>query len=401
MNLNRPPQTHVWRLNQSRPRIGVLVLSPDFVKSFRLCYFRRKKMESQDIKYVGIDCGKKSLEVVRIHSEGSLKERRQFSTTEIGINNLLKWLTQNDIVGLEAGSQSFRIAKSILNKGIQVIVLNPGDLATIYQSLKKTDKEDSLKIARLIQRFPIEELPTVPVPTDEEEDNRRLCSEQENWTRQLTQGKNRLHSLFTQAGLTHITKKHLRTKANRETSVALLPSRYHKEAERILQVLDLVEQNLKLIEEEIKEALRKNQTYTQTIMSMPGIGMITSLAILSYMGDCKRFSSAKQAAYYVGLVPRVDISGDSAYYGRIVNRGCHSIRRVIVQAAWSLVRCQHGGKLKEFYERLYSKKGAKKSIIAVSRKMIEVLYSMIRTGTLFDSMPEEVLHRKLAQYGLM
>ncbi|MDI7174819.1 IS110 family transposase, partial [Leptospira santarosai] len=48
------------------------MLSPDFVKSFRLCYFRRKKMESQDIKYVGIDCGKKSLEVVRIHSEGSL-----------------------------------------------------------------------------------------------------------------------------------------------------------------------------------------------------------------------------------------------------------------------------------------------------------------------------------------
>ncbi|EMO86897.1 transposase, IS116/IS110/IS902 family [Leptospira noguchii str. 2001034031] len=72
--------------------------------------------------------------------------------------------------------------------------------------------------------------------------------------------------------------------------------------------------------------------------------MITSLAIMSYMG---RFSSAKQAAYYVGLVPRVDISGDSAYYGRIVNRGCHSIRRVIVQAAWSLVRCQHGGKIKD------------------------------------------------------
>ncbi|EMO89595.1 hypothetical protein LEP1GSC024_2167 [Leptospira noguchii str. 2001034031] len=61
--------------------------------------------------------------------------------------------------------------------------------------------------------------------------------------------------------------------------------------------------------------------------------MITSLAIMSYMG---RFSSAKQAA-------------------------------------WSLVRChQHGGKIKEFYQRLYPKKGAKKSIIAVSRKMIEV-----------------------------
>ncbi|EMO38799.1 transposase, IS116/IS110/IS902 family [Leptospira noguchii serovar Autumnalis str. ZUN142] len=103
------------------------------------------------------------------------------------------------------------------------------------------------------------------------------------------------------------------------------------------------------------------------------------MAIMSYMG---RFSSAKQAAYYVGLVPRVDISGDSAYYGRIVNRGCHSIRRVIVQAAWSLVRCQHGGKIKEFYQRLYPKKGAKKSIIATSRKMIEILYSMSQNSSL-------------------
>ncbi|EKQ38278.1 transposase, IS116/IS110/IS902 family [Leptospira interrogans serovar Copenhageni str. M20] len=119
------------------------------------------------------------------------------------------------------------------------------------------------------------------------------------------------------------------------------------------------------------------------------------------MGDCKRFSSAKQAAYYAGLVPRVDISGDTVRYGRIINRGCHSIRRVIVQAAWSLVRCQHGGKIKEFYQRLYLKKGAKKSIIATSRKMIEVLYVMIRTGKLFDSMPENILNRKLTQYGLM
>ncbi|EMO46264.1 transposase domain protein [Leptospira santarosai str. ZUN179] len=74
-------------------------------------------MKSQDSNYVGIDCGKKSLEVIRINSEGSY-ERQQFSTTEIGISKLINWLNPNDVVGLEAGSQSFRIAKSILNKGI-------------------------------------------------------------------------------------------------------------------------------------------------------------------------------------------------------------------------------------------------------------------------------------------
>lgn len=123
-------------------------------------------MKSQGISYVGIDCGKKTLEVIRI-GDNVPHERKQFSTTANGISRLVNWLKPNDVVGLEAGSQSFRIAKTILkvHKEIQVIVLNPGDLATIYQSLKKTDKEDSLKIARLIQRYPIEELPTVPIPT--------------------------------------------------------------------------------------------------------------------------------------------------------------------------------------------------------------------------------------------
>nr|WP_254055599.1 IS110 family transposase [Leptospira mayottensis] len=53
-------------------------------------------------------------------------------------------------------------------------------------------------------------------------------------------------------------------------------------------------------------------------------------------------------------VPRVDISGGSVYYGRIVSRGYHSIRRVIVQAAWSLVRCQYGGKIKRIPSKNFS-----------------------------------------------
>ncbi|WP_139325931.1 hypothetical protein, partial [Leptospira interrogans] len=61
MNPNRPPQQSV-ATQQSRPRrklnislftnrsMGVLVLLPDFVKSFRLFHFRRKEMESQEVK---------------------------------------------------------------------------------------------------------------------------------------------------------------------------------------------------------------------------------------------------------------------------------------------------------------------------------------------------------------
>ncbi|EMN08132.1 hypothetical protein LEP1GSC053_3718 [Leptospira interrogans serovar Muenchen str. Brem 129] len=60
----------------------------------------RKEMESQEVKYVGVDCGKKSNRGCSNQFGNSL-ERRQFSTTESGINNLLQWLTLNDIVGLD------------------------------------------------------------------------------------------------------------------------------------------------------------------------------------------------------------------------------------------------------------------------------------------------------------
>ena len=52
--------------------------------------------------------------------------------------------------------------------------MNPGDLATIYNSLKKTDKEDALKLARLIKSIPREELPEVTIPSEKEEDSRDI-----------------------------------------------------------------------------------------------------------------------------------------------------------------------------------------------------------------------------------
>lgn len=59
-----------------------------------------------------------------------------------------------------------------------MVVLNPGKLAIIYTSTKKTDKENALKIARLLETMPEEYLPLVPLPSEAEEEMRRLASSQ-------------------------------------------------------------------------------------------------------------------------------------------------------------------------------------------------------------------------------
>lgn len=349
--------------------------------------------------YVGIDVSKKQLEVLRFR-ENERHERFRTGTNSKGIRELLQWLKPDDIVILEAGGQTFRIAKEIIKGGYEAIVLNPGDVATIYNSLKKTDSEDTLKLARLAHRNPREELPEVMIPTDEEEDARRLATEQSYWSRQQTSGKNRLHSLFTQAGLTDITKSHLRSCKGREEAIRLLPERYQDEAQRLTKCLEMIDNHLHEIARETKEQLNKNMAYTELAMSIPGIGPVTTLAFLAYLGECKRFSSGKQVSYYTGLVPRVEQSGDYVRYGKIIKRGCTPIRRVIIQCAWALVKSQHGGELKEFYNRLYARIGKKKAIVAVARKMVEVFYAMIKSGELYRFTPADVLEQKLRIYGL-
>jgi transposase len=60
--------------------------------------------------------------------------------------------------------------------GCEVLVLNPGKPALIYRSMKKTDKEDSLKLARLIEMMKDERLPKVPPPSKKETRRRSLIA---------------------------------------------------------------------------------------------------------------------------------------------------------------------------------------------------------------------------------
>jgi hypothetical protein len=62
-------------------------------------------------------------------------------------------------------------------KKAKVYILNPRRLYVIWKTTKKTDAEDALKLARLGLRYPIEELPLVPLPTAEEEKLREVVRE--------------------------------------------------------------------------------------------------------------------------------------------------------------------------------------------------------------------------------
>jgi transposase len=318
-----------------------------------------------------------------------------------GRTDFYTFLRPDDVVAMEAGTQSFRMAREIQTRcGCRVLVLNAGDLALIYRSLKKNDREDALKLARIVLRNPEEELPIVPIPSDEEEACRTLLSFQAFLKQSQTRYKNRLHALFAHAGMPEITRRHLQSAGNRAEVVPRLPAEAQFEGRMLLETLANVDAQLARVDQQLKEKLREHRSYAALLMSMPGVGPIIALGMFAYVGDGSRFSRAAQLSYYVGLVPRLDASGDTEHRGHILRRGCTAIRRTIIQGAWALLTSNYKGPLRTFFERIAARRGRKIAVVALARKMLEIQYTMLRTGEIFRDAPDGMLMRKMQLYGL-
>jgi len=106
----------------------------------------------------------------------------------------------------------------------------------------------------------------------------------------------------------------------------------------------------------------------EILTSIPGIGMIAAMELLLELQDIKRFQRADELAAYVGLTPSQYTSADKVRMGRITCVGKNSLRAMLIQASWTLIR--KDGVMREKYDRLKSRSGGKRAIVAVARTLL-------------------------------
>jgi len=343
-----------------------------------------KKKEAA--RFVGIDLGKRTYEVA-IVEKGAVKNSNG-RTCVSGRQLLYKKLRATDKVALEAGNLAFIIAKELeAIVGCRVYVLNPSQLPLIYGSMKKTDKEDSLKLAHILEDFQEERLPVVPVPSDKEMMRRKLLAGYRRAQQSRNRDINKLHALFLAQAITDVVRKDLSTGEERKESIKVLTGLEREEAEYLVSCLELHERRIKAMSQQIKKESAGDEVIKR-LQSVPGVGPMVAYAFVAHVG-AERYEKASQVSNYLGLVPRVYISGETVRYGRITKRGNGYLRALLTQAAWALIRTRRGGKLKERFEymTLEQSKSKKKAIVAIARRIAELLYTMMRDGTWYASRP--------------
>jgi transposase len=331
-------------------------------------------MSHQAKRYVAFDVHKSYVMVAAVNGTQQVvlpPRRVAFSHFEEWI---IKHLKATDEVVLEATTNAWYVHDLLEPLVARVVVAHPYRVKLIAAAAVKTDKKDTLALAKLLAANLI---PEVWVPPVEVRELRALISHRRRLVSHQTAAKNRLNSVLHRHNIVPPPGK-LFSQDNQTWWQALeLPPSEKLRVRQDLATLLHLKPQLAEVETELS-GLSVTQPWADPmtyLVQLPGIGMLTAMTVLAAIGDINRFASAKKLVGYAGLGARVHASGQTHKGGGITKEGRRDLRSVLVEASWSAVRFDPHWQ--EQFERLAHRIGKQKAVVAIARKLLVVIWHVL------------------------
>lgn len=249
-----------------------------------------------------------------------------------------------------------------------------GDAAAIRASYvrgQKTDRRDAGHILRLLVegRFP-----ALWVPSAADRDVRQLVVHRHKRVQLRTRVKNQIHALALHQGLRLRWRWWSRAGLEQLQALPLAPYAAARRADLLRQLAEMDLEMARLDQMVRREA--EARPAVMRLMSHPGVGPVTALALVLTIGDRGRFSRSRQVASYLGLIPSERCSGGRQRLGHISKQGNPLMRFLPVEAGHIAVRGD--AELRRVYTRVQHRHSTGVARVAVARKLAVRLYWMLR-----------------------
>lgn len=141
-------------------------------------------------------------------------------------------------------------------------------------------------------------------------------------------------------------------------------------------------EHIEKFEKEIELVLSKVRQ-SRYLLSIKGISSITAAGILGELANFETINSAAEAEKLAGLNLFEISSGKHQGQKRISKRGRHLLRKLLYFAALNVIK--HDGVFRDTYQRYVDDgKPKNKALIAISRKVLRVIFALIRDSKEFD-----------------
>ena len=333
--------------------------------------------------YVGIDVHLKSWSVAVLSQTSVMKKFRMDPNPE----GLKTYLTNNfpeaDYYSVyEAGFCGFWIHDRLTSLGINNIVVNPADVPTTGgERLRKTDAVDSVKLARNLRA---NELKGIYTPDAASLEIRSLIRLKNSITKDMTRQKNRIKSTLRYLGV-EIPKEYTEPFSNWSKRFILWLHEVQMNTPSGRDALNLQIEQLEALRKQKLMMTRKLRALGRSdkfkddldlIMSVPGIGMTTGMALLAEICDVSRFTDGAHLAAYIGMTPMCHSSGEHDGTGDITIRKNAIMRCNLIEAAWVAIRQDAAMNL--YYTECCRRMVASKSIVKVARKLVNRIYYVLK-----------------------
>ena len=287
----------------------------------------------------------------------------------------------------EASSCGFVPYDRMTEWGWKAFVLAPTKIRRSTRDEKRKNDGGDTKLLweQLVAHFELgTELPVVWVPPKKTREDRELVRHRVWLGEEVTRIKTKIRSLLLLHGIEEPVDGAKWTKKHRAWLRGLgKDERVGAEVQQVLgsllRLLEATEKEGKTASREV-EVLAESADYRNQVPAArrtKGIGVLTAMVMATELGDVTRFRNRKQVGSYLGVTPTSYESGEANdRKGHISREGSWRIRKMLNQCAWAYIRTHETER--KWYDQLAERKGPKKAVVAVMRRLgIVVWHHMV------------------------
>jgi transposase len=210
-------------------------------------------------------------------------------------------------------------------------------MCAAYVKRNKTDAADALA---LLEAARASDIKPVAVKSIEQQGLQALHRMRSGWMASRTRRINTLRGFCREFGLV-VPEGAARGLAQIARYLADehsgLPGMLRASMRLMVEEVRLLEARIGQLERELS-AIARQSPACEVLVSVPGIGLLTSTAMVAAVGDPRSFAASRRYSSFLGLTPREFSSGNQRYLGRISKRGDRYIRMLLTHGARSVLR---------------------------------------------------------------
>lgn len=342
------------------------------------------------MRHIGVDLHKTNF-VVCFLNEDDTSRLETFPLSKAGIKRFTGQLRKDDALAVEVTQNIYYFYDQVKAAVGRIVLVDTYRFSVIAKSKKKTDKADASALARFLK---LDHLPEVSVPSERVRQLRHLFQARETLVGIRTKLKNLGHAALTRNGIalsrsafaSRVARERLRKRNDLSAADQVILT-------TALRQIDELDKEVEQLETEIVR-LGKNLKGIKRLLQLHGLNLLSAISLLAEIGSIELFETSKQLVAYSGLATSVRQSNETVRQGHITKQGRKRLRTVAIRAVLSMVN-RTSTPLMDFYQRKKREKGSGKAICATARKLLTIVFVMLKKELDYWYLEDRLYNRKL------